>query len=146
MPQDFADMLGWRELAEKTENIFYLSLPDSVRSRTVVYCRHYGQAGALKFYARHDYFKNRVFSDNGSFLLWISDSLTFNHLLFVGRLVPDKDDEVFNHFHDRLIMDSVTNPLSRQYGDLIILYRDADDSAALLARQGLEEMKNRFRR
>jgi hypothetical protein len=43
-------------------------------------------------------------------------------------------------------MDSVTNPLSRQFGDKIVLFRDADDSAALLARQGLNEMQNRFRR
>lgn len=146
LPQDFADMLGWKELAEKTENAFYISLPDTTRANTVIYCRNYGQAGALMFYGRHSYFKNRVFSDNGSFLLWIPDTLSFRHLLYIGRLLPDKDDEVFNHFEDHILLDSVTNPLSRQYGDKIILFRNADDKANKLASEGLNEMKKRFTR
>jgi hypothetical protein len=146
LPQDFADMLGWKELAEKTENVFYLGLPDTSRAHTVIYCRNYGQAGALKFYGRHPYFKTRVISDNGSFLLWIPDSLSFKHLLFIGKIPPDKDDEVFNHFEDHIIMDSVADPLSRQYGDKIILFRNADSKANELARQGLNELKKKFSR
>jgi hypothetical protein len=146
LPQDFADMLGWKELAEKAENAFNIGLPDSVRSNTVIYCRNYGQAGALKFYSKDTYFKNRVISDNGSFLLWIPDTLSFRHLLFIGKILPGKNDEVFNHFEDRIVLDSVADPLSRQYGDKIVLFRNADNKAYKLARQGLNEKKKEFNR
>ena len=43
-----------------------------------MYCRNYGQAGALKFYASSPDFKERVISDNGSFLLWIPDDLSIS--------------------------------------------------------------------
>ncbi|GAI52999.1 unnamed protein product, partial [marine sediment metagenome] len=38
LPQDFADMIGWRELAEKTAAV-YKSLPDSQQQKTMIYCR-----------------------------------------------------------------------------------------------------------
>lgn len=145
LPQDYADMIGWKELSDKAERVF-LSLPDSVRRQTVVFCRHYGQAGALKFYGRDPLFRERTFTDNGSFLLWIPRDLSFRHLLFVGRNMPGADDEVFNHFASRQVLDSVTNPLSRQLGDKVILFKDADGSAAALAREGLAEERRRFSR
>ncbi len=49
LPQDFADMLGWKELTKKTET-FFNSLPDSTKDNTIIFTRHYGQAGSLKFY------------------------------------------------------------------------------------------------
>ncbi|MBC7875363.1 MAG: glycosyltransferase family 39 protein, partial [Ferruginibacter sp.] len=67
LPQDFADMLGWKELTVKTES-FFNSLPETTKRNTVIYCRHYGQAGSLKFYGKDGYFKNKVITDNGSFL------------------------------------------------------------------------------
>ena len=115
LPQDFADMLGWKELSEKTES-FYHSLPDTTESNTIIYCRHYGQAGALKFYGKEEMFKAMTISDNGSFLLWIPDRLRFKHLIFVGRKWPEKDDEVFQHFEKVTIIDSVTNPLFEANG------------------------------
>ncbi len=146
LPQDFADMLGWRELAEKTESAFIKSLPDDVRDNTIIYCRHYGQAGSLKFYGRSSSFRERVFTDNGSFLLWIPGRLDFKHILFVGRRFPDKDDEVFQHFRSYTLLDSVTNPFSRQLGDKIILFENIDSSGLRLAKDGLNKMKNQFRR
>lgn len=145
LPQDFADMLGWKELAEKTEK-FFNSFPDSTKAGVVIYCRNYGQAGALKFYGTDDYFTSRVISDNGSFLLWIPDRLWFNHLIFIGRRTPDKKDEVFRHFRSATIIDSVTNIYSRQLGDKIIFFRDADKQAGQIAQEGLKEMKKEFSR
>ncbi len=146
LPQDFADMLGWRELTEKAEKIFSTDLPVAVKDSTIIYCRNYGQAGSLKFYGHSSDFKNRVISDNGSFLLWIPDSLRFRHLLFIGSRLPDKDDEVFQHFETYMVMDSVTNPLSRQYGNKIILFKNADEQANKLATEGLQEMRKKFER
>ena len=145
LQQDFADMLGWKEMAVKSEKIFN-QLPPEVKANTVVYCRHYGQAGALKYYGQSQAFRSKVFTDNGTFLLWIPDSISFNHLLFVGRRMPESDDEVFQHFRQVTVIDSVANPLSRSLGDKIILFSDADFLAPRLANQGLGEMKREFGR
>jgi hypothetical protein len=145
LQQDFADMQGWKELAQKAENYFN-SLPDSLRKNTTVYCRSYGQAGALKYYGRNKIFVDKTICDNGTFLLWISDNLDFKHLLFIGRRMPGKDDEVFNHFAKATVIDSVTNSLSRQYEDKIIFFQNADSLASELARKGLNEMKSEFKR
>ncbi len=145
LQQDFADMIGWRELSGKAEN-YFTSLSDTVKENTIVYCRSYGQAGALQYYGRNKNFVDKVICDNGTFLLWISDRLWFKHLIFIGRKMPDKDDEVFNHFEKSTIIDSVINPLSRQSGDKIIFFENADSVAGKLAREGLNEMKKKFER
>ncbi|NDP27583.1 MAG: glycosyltransferase family 39 protein [Flavobacterium sp.] len=46
LPQDYADMLGWKELAHKTDSI-YATLPAS--QQTLILCDNYGQAGACLF-------------------------------------------------------------------------------------------------
>ncbi|MEO6454301.1 MAG: glycosyltransferase family 39 protein [Ginsengibacter sp.] len=143
LQQDFADMLGWKELSAKSEK-FYHSLSPAEQSDCMIYCRNYGQAGALKYYGIDEAFKSKVSCDNGTFLLWISPRLYFKHLIFIGRQMPDKDDEVFNHFREVTIIDSVSDPLSRQFGDKIIFYHDADSIALKLARDGLNEMKQQF--
>lgn len=145
LPQDFADMLGWKELSGKAEK-FFNSLPDSIKNSTVIYCRNYGQAGSLKFYGKDTNFTNWVISDSGSFLLWVSDRLWFKHLIFIGRRMPDKDDEVFQHFEKMTIVDSVTDKYSRQLDDKIIFFENADNDAWQIASKGLKEMKNKFRR
>ena len=145
LPQDFADMLGWKELTEKTERV-YQSLPDSARGHTIIYCRHYGQAGSLKFYGKNKAFKDAVITDNGSFLLWIPDSVSMRHLIFIGRNRPGLDDEVFLHFRNVIIVDSVSNKFSRQYGDKIILFANIDSEGLQLAREGLLEMKKQYKR
>jgi hypothetical protein len=60
--------------------------------------------------------------------------------------MPEKDDEVFQHFSKVTLIDSVNNPLSRQHGDKIILFQQADTLASKLAREGLAEMKSVFGR
>jgi len=145
LPQDFADMLGWKEITEKTEK-FFNSLPDSVKQSAGIFCRHYGFGGSLKFYGKDKLFRSKVFSDNGSFLLWIPDDLYFKHLIFLGRRMPDKDDEVFQHFEKVTVIDSITNKLSRQFGDKIIFFENIDSAGLKLAQDGLKEMKSEFNR
>jgi hypothetical protein len=144
LQQDYADMIGWKELATKA-NRAYQQLPDSTRAATVIYCRNYGQAGALKFYGPED-FSKKVISDNGTFLLWIPEHLSFQNLLFIGSHMPEKDDVVFQHFKKVSTIDSVTNTLSRQLGDKIILFEQADSLVSPLANKGLKEMKKNYSR
>ncbi len=145
LPQDFADMLGWKELTVKTEK-FFNTLPDSTKNSSIIYCRNYGQAGSLKFYSNNEYLKNKVISDNGSFILWIPDRLWMKNLIFIGKQMPDKDDEVFQHFEKVTVIDSVNNKFSRQHGNKIIFFENIDSIGLRLAVDGLKEEKKKFSR
>ena len=143
LPQDFADYLGWKEMTEKAES-FYQSLPKQIKNSTIIYCRHYGQAGALKYYSKDKAFKENTISDNGSFLTWIPDALTFRNLILIGRNMPDKDDAVFQHFEKVTMIDSITNVYSRQYSDKIIFFEKVDSVGLKMSTDGLKQMKQQF--
>jgi hypothetical protein len=49
IPQDFADMLNWREQVAEVARVYH-SLPDADRERAVILASNYGEAGAIDFY------------------------------------------------------------------------------------------------
>jgi len=51
LPQDYADMLGWREKAEAVALVVGSLTPEE-QAATVLYGRNYGQAGTLDLYGR----------------------------------------------------------------------------------------------
>jgi 4-amino-4-deoxy-L-arabinose transferase-like glycosyltransferase len=122
LPQDFADMMGWKELGDKVSAI-YASLPDSVKVKTLVYCRYYGLAGPVTYFGKG---LPQVTSDNASFLFWMPDKYNLKNLLFVGKHIPQNDDLVFQQFEKFTIMDSLTTPLAREHGVKIILYQNSE--------------------
>ncbi|RYZ23072.1 MAG: glycosyltransferase family 39 protein [Chitinophagaceae bacterium] len=144
LQQDFADMIGWKEIAKKTYD-FYDALPSSVQDSTVIYARNYGFAGSLLYYVKDEKFRRNLICDNGTFLLWIPKRLPYRHLLFVGEERPPKGDAVFEHFSRITPIDSCTNALSRQYRSQMLLFENADTTAFPLAERGLDEMKAQFR-
>ena len=54
LPQDYADMLGWREKAEAVASMLFVAEPQLARERAgaLLYGANYGQAGALDLYGR----------------------------------------------------------------------------------------------
>ena len=145
LSQDYADMLGWKELSEKTEK-FFNTLPDSVKANTTIYGGSYGHAGSLKYYGKNDYFKNKVISSNGSFLLWLPDRLYLKHLIFIDREIPADAQVVFNHFEKITLVDSVTYPLSRQLGDKIFFLENIDSTGMKMTNEVFRKMKQQFNR
>ena len=145
LQQDFADMLGWKELAEKSEKLFQQQA-DSVKALTLIYCANYGLAGGIKYYARDDYFRSKIISENGTFLLWIPGRLYFRHLIFIDDEMPDNDDNVLNRFTIMKTIDSCTNIYSRQYGTRILHFQNASDSARIIASNDIREAKGKFSR
>lgn len=145
LQQDFADMLGWKELTEKTEKLFKQQ-PDSAKASTLVYCANYGLAASMKYYAKDDYFRQKIFSENGTFLLWTPSRLYFRHLIYIDDEMPERDDAVLNRFAVIKIVDSCTNPYSRQYGTKVIHFQNASDSAWIIAADDIRQAKARFNR
>ncbi len=61
IPQDFADMLNWREQVEEVARV-YEALPPADRARAVILASNYGEAGAIDFYgSRYDLPPARAF-------------------------------------------------------------------------------------
>ena len=142
LPQDFADMLGWKEMATKTARIYH-SLPDSVKQQTMVYGDNYGEAGALSFY-RKALGLPEIYSDNASYIFWLPDQFTQKYFLFVCDNLPDADDAFFNHWGKREILDSVTQTYAREYRAKIILYSHPDDSVRIIAEQHMRQSRDQF--
>jgi 4-amino-4-deoxy-L-arabinose transferase-like glycosyltransferase len=126
LPQDYADMLGWRELADKTWRV-YQSLPDSTRTRTLILCANYGQAGALNYYNRSRAIPAAQ-SFNGSYLYWFPPRPVrpYRHLL----IIDDEPDSLATHFRRYQRRAEVLNPDARERGTRITL-GTAPDSAIL---------------
>ncbi|MFI5134612.1 MAG: hypothetical protein ACHQD9_02045, partial [Chitinophagales bacterium] len=116
LPQDFADMLGWSEMAQKTSAI-YEKLPDSIRKNTSVYCYNYGEAGALLYYSKQFSFPE-IYSHSSSFQLWMPETIPSSSLIIISDSDPPKssDNYLLNNIQ---LMDSITDPLAREYGSKI---------------------------
>jgi hypothetical protein len=68
LPQFFADMQGWEELARDV-SAAYLTIPEVERETTVAFVNNYGEAGALELYASL-YALPRVICNHNSYWLW----------------------------------------------------------------------------
>ncbi|OGX84535.1 hypothetical protein BEN47_16080 [Hymenobacter lapidarius] len=137
LPQDYADMLGWRELADKTWAA-YQTLPDSVRAHTLIHCANYGQASAINYYNRHRALPPAS-SLNGSFLFWFPPLSQCRALILVD---DEPDDELAPHFAAYRCSGTVTDPYARERGTHITIGLQPDGFIKKLVRQ---EWRNALR-
>ncbi|MBN2383398.1 glycosyltransferase family 39 protein [bacterium] len=68
LPQFFADMNGWEDLAQNVSNA-YVTIPEAERATTVAFVTNYGEAGALELYARR-YPLPRVICNHNAYWFW----------------------------------------------------------------------------
>lgn len=84
LPQDFADMLGWKELAIKVDSVC-ATLPHL--DNTLILCDNYGQTGAINYYTKNK--KVIASSFNADYVNW----LKYDKKIIDVVLVKEKDDE-----------------------------------------------------
>jgi hypothetical protein len=82
LPQDYADMLGWRELADSV-GASLSSLSAAERDDLTLVGGNYGLAGALAFYRDRDRLPYAV-SVRGDFWAWGPGSASGNSVMYVG--------------------------------------------------------------
>lgn len=90
LPQDYADMTGWREKAEAVAAV-YQRLPLAEQAEVVLYGNNYGQAGALEFYGRQLGLP-RVVSLAGSFYLFGPGERPGKIVIFLGVRRSDLEE------------------------------------------------------
>ncbi|MCC2546773.1 glycosyltransferase family 39 protein [Hymenobacter sp. BT175] len=117
LPQDYADMLGWQELADKTYAAWQ-ALPAATRPRTLIVCANYGQAGAINYFNRNRLMPE-AHSRNGSYLYWWPDLTalaSFEHVILVD---DEPDDDVPALFARYSRAGTIGNPYAREKGTAI---------------------------
>lgn len=144
LPQDFADMVGWREMTQQAAGVYH-SLPPEEQQQTIIYCRAYFTAGALNYYGKQ-YGLPVVHSDNASFLFWMPDTYHIRNLLLVGHSIPEKEDPIFRQFGKWSVKDSVNMPLFRENGMKFILYEQGSDSLNRVIEKSIRDKKGKFSR
>jgi hypothetical protein len=68
LPQHYADMFGWREMAEQIA-IVYWSLPAQDRARAVFYGNNYGEAAAIDVFGRRLGLPSAI-SGHNNYYIW----------------------------------------------------------------------------
>jgi hypothetical protein len=142
LPQDFSDMLGWEEMAQKVSRA-YETLDGSEKQHTIIFCDNYGMAGAVTFYARK-YHLPGAYSDNASFLYWLPGSMHIDNLLLVTDDKNEMQHPFVKDFSSAVVTDSVTAPFARERGDLIILFKGANDAFNQMFKEKIEKDKAKF--
>jgi|WetSurMetagenome_2_1015567.scaffolds.fasta_scaffold60478_2 hypothetical protein len=118
LPQDYADMLGWDELALITSTAWN-SLPD--KSGAAIYCENYGQAGAITVLGKNFGLPEPVcFSE--SFFYWAPRDFPKEITSFI-YINDELGRDVDSIFSDITVAGSITNPLAREYGTTVYLCR-----------------------
>ena len=142
LPQDFADMLGWKQMAQKAAAVYH-ALPKEEQDKTFIYCRGYFSAGALNYYAK-EVGLPQVYSDDASFLWWMPETYPYKNLLLVAHNMPEKEDIVFQQFEKVTVKDTLTVPYFRENGMRYILFEHANDSLNAITTRGVAALKSKF--
>jgi len=131
LPQDFADMLGWKELAAHVDRSLS-TLPES--ERTIILCDNYGQAGAINYYTTRDI---RAVTMNADYLYWFDLGRPIVNIVLVQEAGDDdpgrKRERVFFESVERTGI--VKNMFAREKGTAVYVLKKAkvDVNAILLS-------------
>jgi hypothetical protein len=115
LPQDYADMTGWRELADLVIAA-YNGLPDADKKSCMIYAGNYGEAASIRYYSRSLGLPEPV-CYNDQFLLWTPDSLKAKSLIHVD----DDTSDVRLFFRSVTLIGTVTNRYAREFGLPVLL-------------------------
>lgn len=139
LPQDYADMLGWKELAHKIDSI-YATLPAS--EQTLILCDNYGQAGAINYYTKN---KNiSALSFNADYINWFKLDTKFVNLIRVKTLESEDNElkETGPYFDTSYIAGSVTNTFARESGTTIFVFERAKIDIRERIKKEIDDEKN----
>jgi hypothetical protein len=122
LPQDFADMLGWREMTVKTAKIYH-AMDSSAGNGTVLDGGNYGEGAALDYYGS-EFGLPPAMGHGANYLLWTPKDF-YTHNSFI--LITDDRDELHGDFMKRfayaVALDSISTPFAREWGSYIILMK-----------------------
>jgi len=141
LPQDYADMTGWRELAEIVIKA-YQNLNETEKASCAIYAENYGHAGAIKYHGKKHGLPEPV-SFHETFLLWAPDSVNISTLIYVN----DELGEDIQHFFANIeLAGQVNNEHFRENGLQVYLCRQPRHNFQDFYREKAGRLKSRYQR
>lgn len=136
LPQDFADMLGWSELAAKVD----LAMADVDLNTTLVLCDSYGQAGAINYYSALP--DMQAVTTNADYIDWFPFEREWKDVILVVESAYDDDPD---RTEERPLFDTVyvagriENEFAREFGTTIYILKSAKIDLKARIREEIEE-------
>ncbi len=146
IPQDMADMTGWKEIATVVCD-FYLNLEPEIRDESGILCSHYGQAGSIMFYGKDRNIPQPI-STNASFLFWTPDSITINYLIYVHSDLNNDfkaEEELPKQFEKVTLIKTIDNPHFRENGTQIYWCEMPHLETREFYKSMVRNLKNKYR-
>ena len=138
LPQDFADMVGWQEMAGKALTAWE-SIPSSEKKNTIIFCDNYGQTGALNYYNRNK--MPEAYSFNTDYIYWMPHLTGIRNILLVGKDPGRNITDVFKSFKQ---VGAVDNEYSREKNTGIFLLMGANEDVSEWLNKTAEERMLKF--
>lgn len=138
LPQDFADMLGWQELAHLVDSAF-VEIHD--RKHTLILCDNYGQTGAINYYTKQNL---QAVSLNADYIGWFPlETMEVRHIILVQEAWDDdperkKEQPLFEIVKK---IGAIKNPYARECGTSVYLLGNAKTSINQILESDIQERR-----
>jgi hypothetical protein len=142
LPQDFADMQGWKELAHKTDSAYaQISDPD----HTLIYCDNYGQAGAINYYSKIKTI--RAVSLNADYINWFRLDKEIRHIIRVKEVGDNGKEFAVSQPYFECVskFGEITNEFAREKGTSIYVLKNANTDVNKALAKEIAGYKNRHK-
>jgi hypothetical protein len=139
LPQDFADMLGWRELAGLAVKA-YEQVPAAERRNTLILCDNYGQAGAINYYAGNKV--SPAVSFSADYVYWFPAMDSLHYLIVVGE---EPREHVRKYMSGYTKTGQISEPLARECGTGVYLVQGISPVFPKKLKQWQQEEQASFR-
>ncbi|WP_316825762.1 glycosyltransferase family 39 protein [Pedobacter miscanthi] len=139
LPQDYADMRGWKELAGLVDSA-YGKVKD--KSTLLIRADNYGQAGAINYYSKY---KNiNAVSYNADYLYWFKMDKPIKDLIMItGWHDEDPQRKREQPYFSRITkIGEIKTPYAREKGAGVFLLEDAKTEVSSIIKSEIEEGKN----
>ncbi|MEN8799781.1 MAG: glycosyltransferase family 39 protein [Flavobacteriaceae bacterium] len=146
IPQDMADMTGWREIGESVKEI-YLDLGEENKNNCEIYTYHYGQAGAVMFYGK-DIDIPQPISPTGSFVFWSPDDVAKDFVIYVHSDLGNStnpDSLLPTYFKKVSLRKVINNKYFRENGTRIYLCEFPNKAGKSAYRAIMKDLKDLYR-
>lgn len=138
LPQDYADMIGWKDLSKMVINA-YQNLPDSSKEKCVIYAEEYCTAGAILFYGK-EYGLPEPICFNDNFILLAPDSINPEVFIYVNDEVGD----IEWLFNDCKLVGEIDNKYFRENGEQVYVCTQPRDTLPKFYSDKVRELKEKF--
>jgi hypothetical protein len=139
LPQDYADMIGWEELARITANA-YQQVPD--KKNVLIYCENYGQASAVNILGKKYGLPEPVsFSDNYYFWFPRKIPATTDTFIYIN---DELGEDISKLFTDIKLVGKISDPLAREYGTQVYLCQKPESSFSQFWNTRVTEIESPF--